>query len=139
MTATPHTTPPPQPTGSPGRPGGTAVGSMAMIEAIVRPSALDGVKSRLAQLGILGVTALECKGYGKQKGHTERYRGGRMDVGFLPKVLLKIAVKAEDLDKALDAIQAACKTGNVGDGKIFVYPLSSVTRIRTGERNDDAL
>ena len=112
---------------------------MHMIEAVIRPSSLDGVKSRLASLGILGVTALECKGFGKQKGHTERYRGGRMDVGFLPKILLKIAVKTEDLDKAIDAINAAARSGNVGDGKLFVYKLDKVQRIRTGETDNDAL
>ena len=112
---------------------------MHMIEAVIRPSALDDVKARLASLGILGVTALECKGFGKQKGHTERYRGGRMDVGFLPKVLLKIAVKSEDLDKALDAVTGGARSGNVGDGKLFVYKLDKVQRIRTGESDNDAL
>ena len=112
---------------------------MHMIEAIIKPSSIDGVKAKLSEIGVLGCTALECKGFGKQKGHTERYRGGRMDVGFLPKVLLKIAVKSEDLDKALEAINAAARTGNVGDGKIFVYELSKVCRIRTGETDNDAL
>ena len=112
---------------------------MHMIEAIIRPSALDDVKARLTSLGILGCTALECKGFGKQKGHTERYRGGRMDVGFLPKILLKIAVKSEDLDTTLSAISEAAQSGNMGDGKIFVYELTQVQRIRTGERDQDAL
>ena len=112
---------------------------MHMIEAVIKPSSVDGAKARLASLGILGCTALECKGFGKQKGHTERYRGGRMDVGFVPKVLLKVAVRSEDLDKALEAIASASHTGKVGDGKIFVYELSRVTRIRTGETNDEAL
>lgn len=112
---------------------------MHMIEAIVKPSSIDGVKSKLAQIGVLGMTALECKGFGKQKGHTERYRGGRMDVGFVPKVTLKVAVKSEDLDKALEAITSAARTGNVGDGKLFVYELSKVVRIRTGESDNDAL
>ncbi|MEM7683050.1 MAG: P-II family nitrogen regulator [Planctomycetota bacterium] len=112
---------------------------MHMIEAIIRPSALDDVKAGLAQLGILGCTAVEVKGFGKQKGHTERYRGGRMDVGFLPKVMLKIGVKDDELDKALEAIGNACKTGNVGDGKVFVYPLAKVVRLRTGETDHDAL
>ena len=112
---------------------------MHMIEAIVKPSALDPVKSRLAELGILGTTALECKGFGKQKGHTERYRGARMDVGFVPKVMLKIAVKSDDLDKALEAVTEAARSGNVGDGKIFVYELGKVVRIRTGETDNDAL
>ena len=112
---------------------------MHMIEAIVKPSSIDGIKARLAQIGVLGMTALECKGFGKQKGHTERYRGGRMDVGFVPKVMLKVAVKSEDLDKALDAFTTAARTGNVGDGKLFVYELSKVIRIRTGEADNDAL
>jgi len=112
---------------------------MNMIEAIIKPSSLDEVKSRLASLGILGCTAMECKGFGKQKGHTERYRGGRMDVGFVPKVLLKIAVKDEDLDQAIEAITTAARTGNVGDGKLFVYDLGKVVRIRTGETDNDAL
>lgn len=115
---------------------------MHMIEAVIKPSALDAVKAKLTGLGIFGCTALECKGFGKQKGHTERYRGGRMDVGFVPKVLLKIAVRGEDLDKAVDAITAAARSpgnGNVGDGKVFVYELTRVVRIRTGEINNDAL
>jgi nitrogen regulatory protein P-II 2 len=112
---------------------------MHMIECIIQPAALDRVKSRLSQMGILGVTALECKGYGKQKGHTERYRGARMDVGFVPKVLLKIAVRDEDLDQAVEAITAAAHTGNIGDGKLFVYPLTRAVRIRTNEKDDDAL
>jgi len=112
---------------------------MYMIEAVIKPSALDEVKGRLAQMGILGVTALECKGFGKQKGHTERYRGGRMDVGFVPKIQLKIAVKSEDLEKAMEAITGGARTGSVGDGKVFVYELSQVVRIRTGERDDVAL
>jgi len=112
---------------------------MHMIEAIIKPSALDAAKSKLSQLGILGCTATEVKGFGKQKGHTERYRGGRMDVGFIPKVAMKVAVKDEDLDKALEAITTAARTGNVGDGKIFVYSMSKVVRIRTGETDNDAL
>ena len=112
---------------------------MHMIEAIIKPSALDGVKAKLTELGLLGCTALECKGFGRQKGHTERYRGGRMDVGFVPKVLLKVAVKSEDLDKAVDAITETARTGEVGDGKLFVYELGKVVRIRTGETDHDAL
>ena len=112
---------------------------MHMIECAIRPSALDKVISGLAELGIFGCTALECKGFGKQKGHTQRYRGGRMDVGFVPKVLLKVAVKSKDLDKAVDTIVNSARTGQVGDGKIFVYELSSVTRVRTGDKDNDAL
>jgi nitrogen regulatory protein PII len=112
---------------------------MHMIEAIIKPSSIEAVKSKLAQIGVLGMTAIECKGYGKQKGHTERYRGGRMDVGFVPKAMLKIAVKSEDLDKAVESITSAARTGNVGDGKLFVYPVEKVIRVRTGEADNDAL
>lgn len=112
---------------------------MHMIDAIVKPSSIDEIKAKLASLGILGMTAIEVKGFGKQKGHTERYRGGRMDVGFIPKVMLKVAVKDADLDKALDAITSSARTGNVGDGKVFVYNLFKVVRIRTGEADQDAL
>ncbi|MEX0777290.1 MAG: P-II family nitrogen regulator [Phycisphaeraceae bacterium] len=110
-----------------------------MIECVIRPYALDAIKAKLASLGILGCTAIEVKGFGKQKGHTERYRGARMDVGFVPKVLIKVAVKSEDLDKALDAIVTSARTGKVGDGKLFVYPLQKVVRIRTGEADNNAL
>jgi nitrogen regulatory protein PII len=112
---------------------------MQMIEAVVKPSKLDAVKTALAKLGILGVTAVECKGFGRQMGHTERYRGARMDVGFVPKVLLKVCVKDIDVDGAVKAIVEAARSGEVGDGKIFVYPVAKVVRIRTGELNDEAL
>jgi nitrogen regulatory protein P-II 2 len=112
---------------------------MQMIEAIIKPHKLDSVKAALAKLGILGVTAVECKGFGRQMGHTERYRGAKMDVGFVPKVLLKICVKSDETAKAIDAIVAGARTGEVGDGKIFVYPVLETIRIRTGERNEQAL
>lgn len=112
---------------------------MQMIEAVVKPHKLDAVKQGLAKLGILGVTAVECKGFGRQMGHTERYRGAKMDVGFVPKVLLKICVKNEDGEKAVQAILENARTGEVGDGKIFVYPIAGVYRIRTGEMNELAL
>lgn len=112
---------------------------MQMIEAVIKPHKLDDVKTALAKLGILGVTAIEVKGYGRQMGHTERYRGAKMDVGFVPKVMLKIAVKSDDAARAVDAIIAAARTGEVGDGKIFVYPVGQVIRIRTGETNEQAL
>ncbi len=112
---------------------------MQMIEAIIKPHKLEAVKTALAKLGILGVTAIECKGFGRQMGHTERYRGAKMDVGFVPKVLLKICVKSEDCDKAVLAITEAGRTGEVGDGKIFVYPIARVVRIRTGDENEQAL
>jgi nitrogen regulatory protein PII len=112
---------------------------MQMIEAVIKPHKLDAVKGALAKLGILGVTAVECKGFGRQMGHTERYRGAKMDVGFVPKVLLKICVKQEDCAKAVAAVVEASRTGEVGDGKIFVYPIAEVVRIRTGEKNELAL
>ena len=112
---------------------------MQMIEAVIKPHKLDAVKGALAKLGILGVTAVECKGFGRQMGHTERYRGAKMDVGFVPKILLKIAVKSEEAQKAVQAIVEAARTGEVGDGKIFVYPIAEVVRIRTGETNEQAL
>jgi nitrogen regulatory protein PII len=112
---------------------------MQMVEAVIKPHRIDAVKSALAKLGILGVTAIECKGFGRQMGHTERYRGAKMDVGFVPKVLLKICVKSEDVEKATKAIVEAARSGEVGDGKIFVYPVSHVIRIRTGEADEQAL
>lgn len=112
---------------------------MQMIEAVIKPYRLDAVKTALAKLGILGVTAIEVKGFGRQMGHTERYRGAKMDVGFVPKVMLKIAVKTEDCQKAVDAIVEAARSGEVGDGKIFVYPIQEIVRIRTGEKNEQAL
>src|SRR6476620_4691905 len=114
---------------------------MQMIEAVIKPHKLDAVKTALAKLGILGLTAVECKGFGQQMGHTERYRGAKMDVGFVPKVLLKICVKSTDLERALKTIVAAARTGDgvVGDGKIFVYPIQEVIRIRTGEAGEVAL
>ncbi|HEX4123219.1 MAG TPA: P-II family nitrogen regulator [Tepidisphaeraceae bacterium] len=112
---------------------------MQMIEAVIKPQKLDAVKTALAKLGILGVTAVECKGFGRQMGHTERYRGARMDVGFVPKVLLKVCVKEEDADKAVAAIADSARTGAVGDGKIFIFPVAQVVRIRTGETNEQAV
>src|ERR1700759_3595630 len=112
---------------------------MQMIEAVIKPQKLDAVKVALAKLGILGVTAVECKGFGRQMGHTERYRGSKMDVGFLPKVLLKICVKSDEVEKAIQTIVASARSGAVGDGKIFIYPIAEVVRIRTGETGESAL
>jgi len=112
---------------------------MQMIEAIIKPAKLEQVKAALTGLGIVGMTAVECKGFGKQMGHTERYRGAKMDVGFVPKVLLKICVKDDDEERAVATIVESARTGAVGDGKIFVYPVSKVVRIRTGESGDPAL
>jgi nitrogen regulatory protein PII len=112
---------------------------MYMIEAVIKPHKLDTVKAALAALGILGVTAVEVKGFGRQAGHTERYRGAKMDVGFVPKVMLQICVKNEDKEKAVAAIVESARTGEVGDGKIFVFPVEEVIRIRTGDKNEMAL
>jgi nitrogen regulatory protein P-II 2 len=112
---------------------------MQMIEAVIKPHKLDAVKTALAKIGILGVTAIECKGFGRQMGHTERYRGAKMDVGFVPKVLLKLAVKSEEAQKAVQAIVEAARNGEVGDGKVFLYPIAEAVRIRTGETNEQAL
>jgi nitrogen regulatory protein PII len=113
--------------------------AMQMIEAVVKPNKIDLIKTALAEMGILGLTAVECKGFGRQLGHTERYRGAKLDVGFVPKVLLKICVKSEDAEKAIRVVTDKARTGEVGDGKIFVYPVSRVIRIRTGEQDDGAL
>lgn len=112
---------------------------MQMIETVIKPHKLDAVKHALAKLSILGVTAIESKGFGRQLGHTERYRGAKMDVGFVPKVMLKICVKDSEVDQAVAAIVEAARTGEVGDGKVFVYPIQTVIRIRTGERDEQAL
>lgn len=112
---------------------------MHMIEAIVRPSAVERITRGLCDAGIHGCTALEAKGYGRQKGHTERYRGGRMDVGFVPKVMLRVAVKDTDVDRAMGVIGGVTRTGKTGDGKVFVWPLDHAVRIRTGEKDDNAL
>src|SRR5215207_2477945 len=106
-----------------------------MIEAVIKPQKLDAVIAALAKLWILGATAVEVKGYGRQAGHTERYRGAKMDVGFVPKVQLRFCVQSEETNRAVEAIIEAARTGDVGDGKIFVYPVAEVIRIRTGDRN----
>jgi nitrogen regulatory protein PII len=112
---------------------------MQMIEAVIRPNRVDVVKLALSKLGVVGMTAVEVKGYGRQLGHTERYRGSRMDIGFVPKVMLKVCVKDTDTDAAVKAIVEAAQSGQVGDGKIFVYPVANVVRVRTGESGDAAV
>jgi len=114
---------------------------MHMIEAVIKPEAVAGVLKQLTSIGVLGCTAVECKGYGKQKGHTERYRGGRLDVGFVPKVMIHVAVREDDLDPAVQAIVESARSdgGSVGDGKLFVSKIEKTVRIRTGELNEDAL
>ena len=112
---------------------------MQLIEAIIKPNKLEAVKNAMTKLGILGMTALECKGFGRQLGHSERYRGPKMDAGFVPKLLLHIVVADKDKDKVVKAIIEAAHTGNVGDGKVFVLPVGDVVRIRTGETAENAL
>jgi len=112
---------------------------MKLIIAIIKPFKLEEVKEALAGIGIEGMTVTEVKGFGRQKGHTEIYRGSEYTVDFLPKVKLEIAVADELAGKAIDAIVAAGKTGKIGDGKIFVLPLEEVVRIRTDERGEIAL
>jgi nitrogen regulatory protein P-II 1 len=112
---------------------------MKLIIAIIKPFKLDEVKTALAEAGIEGMTVGEVKGFGRQKGHTEVYRGSEYTVDFLPKVKIEIAVPDETVSKAIEAITGAAKTGKIGDGKVFVVPLETVVRIRTGESGDAAI
>ena len=112
---------------------------MKKIEAIIKPFKLEEVKDALGEVGVEGMTVSEVKGFGRQKGHTEIYRGSEYTVDFLPKVKLEIAIADENAAKAIDAIVASAKTGKIGDGKIFVVPLEQVVRIRTDERGDTAI
>ena len=112
---------------------------MKKIEAIIKPFKLEEVKENLGLIGIHGMTVNEVKGFGRQKGHTELYRGAEYIVDFLPKVKIEIVVSDEDLDKAVESIQNVAKTGRIGDGKIFVTDLEQVIRIRTGEDGEKAL
>jgi len=112
---------------------------MKKIEAIVKPFKLDEVKEALQGMGIQGMTVTEVKGFGRQKGHTELYRGAEYVVDFLPKVKIEVAVSDEMADKIIQAIVEAASTGRIGDGKIFVHDLAEVVRIRTGERGPDAV
>jgi nitrogen regulatory protein P-II 1 len=112
---------------------------MKLIIAIIKPFKLDEVKTALAGAGIEGMTVGEVKGFGRQKGHTEVYRGSEYTVDFLPKVKIEIAVPDETVAKAIEAITGAAKTGKIGDGKVFVVPLETVVRIRTGESGDAAI
>ncbi len=109
---------------------------MKMIKAIIKPFKLDSVRDALSEIGIQGLTATEVKGYGRQKGHTELYRGAEYVVDLLPKVKLEIAVRDDMVDRTVATIEEAAKTGKIGDGKIFVLPLADAIRIRTGERGD---
>jgi len=112
---------------------------MKFVTAIIKPFKLDEVREALAAVGVQGVTVTEVKGFGRQKGHTELYRGAEYVVDFLPKVKIEIAVRSELLDQVLEAIGKSANTGKIGDGKIFVFDLEQVLRIRTGESGADAL
>lgn len=112
---------------------------MKKIEAIIKPFKLDEVKEALQEVGLQGITVLEAKGFGRQKGHTELYRGAEYVVDFLPKVKIEIVLADDMLDRAIDAIMKAAQTGRIGDGKIFVSTIEGVIRIRTGETGADAI
>ncbi|MDZ4349774.1 MAG: P-II family nitrogen regulator [Xanthomonadaceae bacterium] len=112
---------------------------MKLVTAIIRAFKLDDVRLALTEAGVSGMTVTEVKGFGRQKGHTELYRGAEYQVDFLPKLKVEVAVTEAQLDSALDAILASARTGKTGDGKVFVSPLERVVRIRTGEIDDDAL
>ena len=112
---------------------------MKKIEAIIKPFKLDEVKEALHEVGISGLTVLEARGFGRQKGHTELYRGAEYIVDFLPKVKLEIIVDDKNLEKAVEAIQSSAHTGRIGDGKIFISNIDDIIRIRTGEKGSDAL
>ena len=112
---------------------------MKIVMAIIKPFKLEEVRDALTSLGVHGLTVTEVKGYGRQKGHTEIYRGAEYAVSFLPKLKIEVAVKSEMAEAVIDAITSKAKTGQIGDGKIFVTPLEQVVRIRTGETDGDAL
>ncbi|MBT2143846.1 MULTISPECIES: P-II family nitrogen regulator [unclassified Rhodanobacter] len=112
---------------------------MKLVVAIIKPFKLDDVRETLAEVGVQGITVTEVKGFGRQKGHTELYRGAEYVVDFLPKIKLEVAVADDQLDRVLEAIQSSARTGKIGDGKIFVSTLEQVIRIRTGELDLDAL
>ncbi|MCX7919041.1 MAG: P-II family nitrogen regulator [bacterium] len=112
---------------------------MKKVECIIKPFKLEDVKEALADIGITGMTISEVKGFGRQKGHTELYRGSEYTVDFLPKVKIEIIVKDEDVDRVVESIATAARTGRIGDGKIFIHPVEKVVRIRTGEIDAEAL
>ena len=112
---------------------------MKMVSAVIKPFKLDEVREELSAIGVQGITVTEVKGFGRQKGHTELYRGAEYVVDFLPKIKIDVAVKTDLLDQVIEAIEKAANTGKIGDGKIFVFDLEQVIRIRTGETGADAL
>jgi nitrogen regulatory protein P-II 1 len=117
----------------------SSVDPMKKIEAVIKPFKLDEVKEALQEVGLKGMTVTEVKGFGRQKGHTELYRGAEYVVDFLPKVKIEVVLEDGLVDRAVEAIMQAAKTDRIGDGKIFIYDLEDVIRIRTGERGPDAL
>jgi len=125
--------PPPNPTNK------EKENSMKLIKAIIKPFKLDEVKDALTEIGVEGMTVSEVKGFGRQKGHTEIYRGSEYTVDFLPKVKLEVAVGDEVVDKVVDAIVTSAQTGKIGDGKVFVLPIEEAVRIRTSEKGDEAV
>ena len=112
---------------------------MKLISAIIKPFKLDDVREALSDIGVQGITVTEVKGFGRQKGHTELYRGAEYVVDFLPKVKLEVAVDDDIVEQVIETVRGAAKTGKIGDGKIFVYPVEQVVRIRTGESGVEAL
>ncbi|CAK8717163.1 Nitrogen regulatory protein P-II family [Candidatus Electrothrix laxa] len=112
---------------------------MKKIEVIIKPFKLDDLKEALNELGIKGMTISEVKGFGRQKGHTEIYRGAEYKVDFIPKIKIEIVVAAADVDKVIEAVISSTRTGKIGDGKIFVLPVETVCRIRTGEKDNEAI
>ena len=112
---------------------------MKKIEAIIKPFKLEDVKEALKDIGVQGLTVTEVKGFGRQKGHTELYRGAEYVIDFLPKIKLEIVVAEDQVVTVVDAITESAKTGKIGDGKIFIFPMEEVIRIRTGERGEDAI
>ena len=112
---------------------------MKLVTAIIKPFTLDDVKAALEQIGVLGMTVTEVQGYGRQKGHTEVYRGAEYSVDFVPKVRVEVLVDDAATDKTVDAVVEAARTGKIGDGKVWVTPVDIVVRVRTGERGNDAL
>ena len=112
---------------------------MKKVEAVIKPFKLDDVKEALTQLGVFGMTVTEVRGFGRQKGHTELYRGSEYTIDFLPKVKIEVVVPNDLVDKVVSAIASAAKTGSIGDGKVFVLPIGEAIRIRTGEKGESAI
>ncbi|MGH7263754.1 MAG: P-II family nitrogen regulator [Candidatus Rokuibacteriota bacterium] len=112
---------------------------MKKVEAIIKPFKLDDVKEALTEIGVIGMTVMEVRGFGRQKGHTELYRGSEYTIDFLPKVKVEIVIPDHLVAKVVETIISAAKTGSIGDGKVFVFPVEESVRIRTGERGEDAI